>query len=183
MHYKRAEQTDDFLQIVTLQNKNLITTLNATEQSDGFLSAQFSVEQLEAMNNDLCVMTCFDDDYLCAYLCASTIAFNMKFPLLAAMIHAFSNITYKNKPLMDYKAFIYGPVCIDKDYRGKGILTDIFSAAIHFLSKKSDPPNLLTALIANENQRSLHAHTTLGMEVVGEFEFKAKTFSILVLPI
>lgn len=181
MKYRRPQEID-FQQMADLNNRNMISVLNEAEKADGFLSASFSVEQFKTMDDDLCVICCVDDDKVCGYVCASSIEVNKSIPLVAAMIDNFSQIAYQGKLLAEYHSFIYGPVCIDKDYRGKGILANIFKKMFEVLAEESPQLELLTVLISTENQRSINAHKKLGMETVGQFEFNQKNYLILVLP-
>lgn len=114
MEYRRAQSVEDFQKIIELQNKNLPRVLSDIEKKDGFLSGEFTIEQFQAMNNDLCVMVCFDNEHLCGFLVAASIEFNQQFPLAKAMTDCFSKVSYKDKLLTEYKPFISGPGCIDK---------------------------------------------------------------------
>lgn len=181
MQYRRP-QANDFQQMAELNNKNMISALNEAEKADGFLSASFTAEQFKMMDTDLCSVVCVDADKVCGYVCASSIEFNKNIPLVAAMIDQFPHITYQGKPLTAFKSFIYGPVCIDKAYRGKGILENLFKTMLEILAKDAPHLELLTVLIATENQRSINAHKKLGIEPVGEFKFKQKNYLALVFP-
>ena len=183
MEYKRAQSEEDFRQIVELQNKNLPRALSAVEIKDGFLSGEFTIEQFQAMNSDLCVMTCFDDDYFCGFLVASSINFNKQFPLPNAMIDCFSKVSYKGKLLTEYKPFISGPGCIDKNYRGKGIFTNLVQTVLNFLAQQPSPPDLRVALVSTENPRSINAQKKIGMDEVGQFEFNNKQLLIFAMSV
>jgi L-amino acid N-acyltransferase YncA len=181
MEYRRPS-ADDFTKIVDLQNRNLLSVLGETEQADGYLSAAFSEQQFREMNNDLCVVVCADREKIAGYACATSIEYNKGVPLVANMLKQFQHVSYKGKPLNAYRSFIYGPVCIDKEYRGKGILNNLFDKMKWLILHEHPELELLTVLIAKENIRSIKAHEKLDMETVGEFQFNNRTFLILVLP-
>ena len=183
MDCRRVEKIEDFQQIVELQNKNLRSTLSDSEQENGFLSAAFSIEHFQEMNDDLCVVACFDNERICGYLAAGSIEFKKKFPLVAGMIDCFSKISYKNKSLINYQSFISGPICIDKNYRGMGIFEKLIASTLNFLLQQSNSPDLMTAFISSNNLRSTNAHKKIGMEVVGEFTFNNQTYLILAMPL
>jgi hypothetical protein len=182
MEYKRPG-SDDFEQMVILQNKNLASTLTSSEKADGFLSEAFSAEKFKAIDDDLCVLICKDKNRMCGYLCVSSIEHNKKVPLVEAMVKRFPHIIYHGKPLTTYNIAIYGPVCIDKDYRGQGILLNLYNALPQFLLKEHSELDLYAVLISSLNQRSVNAHKKLGMEIIGEYEFNKNTFLILAAPI
>lgn len=178
MKYRRPTSSD-FEKIVNLQNRNIASSLNQSEKKDGFLSAQFSTQQFQDMDNDLCVIVCEDGESLIAYTCASTLEFNKSIPIVAAMLSHFSKITYRNQPLSNYHSFIYGPVCIDKPFRGKGVLLALSNHLLQFMQLEHPQLSLLTTFIAIENKRSINAHEKLGMENIGQFEFKGAQYCIL----
>src|SRR3990167_6711788 len=101
----RRPLSQDFEQMVVLQNKNLDTTLPQQQLADGFLSTAFTVEQFKMMDHQLCVIVCIDAGSVCGYLCASTIELNQSFPLQAVMLDYCSQCTYNKIPLMSYRSF------------------------------------------------------------------------------
>lgn len=96
MEYRKAIASD-YKHIVELQNKNLISVLNKSEQANGFLSGSFTVEQFKAMNDDLCIIVCITDDTIGGFLCVSTPEFNKSFSLPSAMINCYPHLFYQKK--------------------------------------------------------------------------------------
>ncbi len=182
MEYRRPS-SDDFEQMVLLQNKNLVSVLNSSEKADGFLSGAFSAEEFKAMDEDLCVLICSDNKHMCGYLCVSSIESNKNVPLVVAMVKCFPHIKYQEKLLKDYNIAIAGPVCIDKEYRGQGILLNLYNTLPQFLVKEHPELDLYAVLISASNQRSVNAHKKLGMKIVGEYEYENNIYLILVSPI
>lgn len=182
MQYRRP-LLHDFEKMIALQNNNLVSALSKVHQSDGFLSASLTAEQFQEMDKDLCVIVCDDLEKICGYLCVSSVDYNKKIPLVAAMIERFSTIEFQGKPLSAYQSFISGPVCVDRAHRGQGIFINLYQHLMLVLRQEHPELELATTLIANENPRSIHAHKKLGMETVGEFKFNNKDFSILVMPV
>ncbi|CEG58459.1 GNAT family N-acetyltransferase [Legionella fallonii] len=181
MEYRRPIG-NDFEQMVRLQNKNLTSALGQSDRADGFLSAAFSAEQFQAMDADLGVMVCSDLQKVCGYICSSSIKYNEKIPIVSAMLKRFSELHYQGRALAEYYASIYGPACIDKAYRGQNILSHLFNHLLNSLRMEHKEMELLTAFIANDNERSINAHKKLNMDIAGEFEFDKTRFSILVYP-
>ncbi len=181
MEYRRPI-AKDFEQMVELQNKNLVSALEQSDRSDGFLSAAFSIEQFQAMDEDLCVVVCVHRHKVCGYICSSSIGYNERIPIVAAMLKRFPDLHYRGRTLAEYHSSIYGPACIDKEFRGQNILLHLFSHLLNSLRIGHNELQLLIAFIANDNERSINAHKKLNMDLVGEFEFDKKTFSILVYP-
>jgi hypothetical protein len=179
--FRRAETTEDFQKIFELQNKNLPTSLSESDLKDGFLSISFTVDELQSMNDNICIMTCFSGMDLCGFHVATTPELNKKSPLLMAMMQQFSQITYKDKAISEYDCFIAGPSCIDKEYRGQGIYPQLIAALFDFLKNTSNPCRLRISFASKSNPRSLNAQHKIGCEIIGEFEFNANKFMILCL--
>ena len=86
-------------------------------------------------------------------------------------------MSFQGRALSDQKTFVYGPVCVDRAYRGRGVLRGMFRTLLGEIAARFDAG---VAFVAEDNQRSLAAHVAgLGMHDVGEFEFKGKRYRIL----
>ena len=178
--YRRMADSD-LKGILRIQSENLLSSLNAAEREQGFLSGTFTAEQLQVINDDVAVIVAVSDREVLGYLCSSTCALNMQFPLLAHMISRFSQISYKDRLLSEHRTFIAGPVCIDKPYRGRGVFENLYRRLIEEVDGKYD---VGVAFVSEENPRSLSAHVEkVGMEEADRFEFKGKRYISLVLDV
>ncbi|WP_295445483.1 GNAT family protein [uncultured Thiodictyon sp.] len=148
---------------------------------DGFLSASLDLDELQSVNDSICIMTCFSGTDLCGYHVASTPEFNENSPLLMAMMQQFGQIAYKGKTIAEYDCFIAGPTCIDKKYRGQGIYPRLITALFDFLRNTLDPSRLRISFASKANPRSLNTQKKIGCEIIGEFQFNANEFFILCL--
>ncbi|MFQ5830355.1 MAG: hypothetical protein ACE5JD_14535 [Candidatus Methylomirabilia bacterium] len=85
------------------------------------------------------------------------------------MMQLFDHIQYQGKMVSSYRSFIYGPVCIDRLRRGRGVLRGLFEMLRREVTKQYE---VGVAFVSKENPRSLAAHVDgFGMARVGEFEF------------
>jgi predicted N-acetyltransferase YhbS len=176
MLFRRLTEAD-YPGILALQEVNLFDNLPVEARSDGFLSARFSRDQFARMHADVAVMVADDAAQVAGYLCASGIEFNRQFPLLAAMIERYGEVCFQGRPLAEQKTFVYGPVCVDRAYRGRGALRGLYQALQRDTAGRFDAG---VAFVAKDNARSLAAHVDgLGMHKVGEFAFKARDYWIL----
>jgi hypothetical protein len=123
MNFRRAAQ-DDLSAILGLLEANLADNLSVEKRKSGFLSAKFTRAHLAEMANDLGIIVADDGRRIVGFLCASQLAFNRQFPLLAAMRQQFDRLPYGGKPLSSCHSFMYGPVCVDRSQRGKGLLRE-----------------------------------------------------------
>jgi hypothetical protein len=175
MLFRRASGTD-FDGIVKLQDLNLASNITDDQKKDGFLSAAFSAQQFQSMDNDGCVIAGLDGESVKAFLCSSTPMFNLPFPLPAAMIERFSSIDLGGRSLSNQQVLITGPVCIDQSVRGQGVLEKLYEALYKELFGQYDAA---VVFVSKENPRSIKAHEKLGLNVVDEFDFGGKNYVIM----
>ncbi|MDF0676998.1 MAG: GNAT family N-acetyltransferase [Nitrospira sp.] len=168
MEFRRAK-LEDITAILDVQAANFIGNLEDAERWDGFLSVQFTREQFEEMASDVGIIVAAIEGHLVGYLCASSCEFNRPFPLLAAMMRQFDAIDYHARSLVSSRVFIYGPVCIDRSYRGRGLLRGLYETLQREVAGRY---NTGVAFVADDNPHSLHVHVNgVGMAHVGEFAF------------
>ena len=173
--YRKASPTD-FEGILRLQHQNLLTTLKGEDPSQGFLSIEFTREQLHRINSELGIFVAVQDKSVIGYLMAETAEFAVGSPLIAHMLKRLKNIVIDDIDL-SCCFFVYGPVCIDRGYRGRGILEGLFGIMKEALSADYD---FGVAFVSHQNHRSLKAHTAkLGVRVIDEFEFGGERYYTL----
>lgn len=174
--FRRAEARD-FAGILALQSANFIGNLSAEERREGFLSAEFTLEQVAAMAGDIGIVVASDSGSVLGYLCGFRCDFDHGSPVIAKMLECFDRVRFEGKPLGAQRSFIYGPVCIDRARRGRGLLRGLYEALKREVAGRYD---VGVAFVARSNPHSLRAHVAgLGMAEVGEFEVKGNVYAIL----
>src|SRR5262245_56342006 len=172
--YRRA-QRQDYPAIVQLNFDNFIANLTEHERDDGFLSAVFTLEQTAAMAEDLGTTVAIVDDELAGFLCAFRNEFDHGSPVVAKMLESYERMYFEGKLLSEYNTYAYGPACIDRAHRRKGLLRGLYEAQTKDLAGQFE---VGVALIARNNPHSLQAHVAgLGMTEVGEFEANGNKFA------
>ena len=176
MRFRRATD-NDYPGILTLQDANLFENLSEEARQEGFLSARFSAEQFERMNRDAAIVVAQDAGRIAGYACSAAVEDSRRYPILAAMIATFGRTTDPGMPLADTRACIYGPVCLERDARGRGVFRKLIHALKLELAGRYD---IAAAFISKSNTRSLAAHVDgLGMTIAGEFEYAGKSYWIV----
>lgn len=174
--YRRA-RSEDYAGILRLQSANYIANLSEQDRSDGFLSAEFKPEQIGTMAEDLGIMLAVESGVIAGYLCAFRNEFNHGSPVLAKMLKSYDRVRFDKKPLSAYSTYVYGPVCIGRDYRRRGLLRGLYEAQKKDLAGQFD---VGVAFVSCNNPHSLQAHVAgLGMTEVGDFEVKGNIYTIL----
>jgi hypothetical protein len=168
IQYRKATPTD-FEGILLLQHQNLLTTLTGEDLSQGFLSIEFTREQLHKINSELGIFVAVQGKVVIGYLMAESVEFAVESPLINNMLKRLKDVVFEGVALSSCCLFVYGPVCIDRQSRGQGILEGLFRIMKESLKAHYD---VGIAFVSLSNPRSLQAHTTkLGMRVIDEFKF------------
>lgn len=174
--YRRALPAD-YSEILRLQSQNYIANLSEAERGQGFLSAQFSAEQTAQIAKDLGTIVAVVDGQVAGFLCAFRKEFETDSPVIAEMLRRFDVMRFEGRPLSAFHSYIYGPVCIGRDYRGGGLLRGLYEAQKSDLAGKFE---IGVAFVARNNPHSLSAHVAgLGMVEAGDFEVKRNRYATM----
>jgi hypothetical protein len=167
----------DYDGILELQAANYRPNLTAQERERGFLSAQFTREQLAAIADDLAILVARDDGRVVAYVCAHRPELAPVPPLIESMLACARAASYRGRALARARFFLYGPVCIDRACRGRGLLRRLYTT---LRAEAAADFELGVTLVSADNPHSLRAHIVgLGMDEVGAFEHGRGAFHLL----
>ena len=163
--------------VLDLQKLYLVSNLTEEEKKSGFVTTPFSVEQLTYVINNEGLFIAKDNDKIIAYIFAESWDFFSQYPIFEHMISLFPKLEFLDFEINSTTSFQYGPICIDKKYRGKGLINLLFEfMRIHVVKKY---PLSLT-FINKTNIPSLKAHTEkLKWAIIADFEFNNNNYYIL----
>ena len=160
----QATSEQDLRGILHLQGENLATNLSPEERaSQGFVTVVHSYEQLSDLNVQEKHIVAKEGDRVIGYLLAMTQRSKGDIPVLIPMFEMFNELVYGGKRIADQNYIVVGQVCIDKSYRGKGILDQCYAAYKEYYGNKY---SFAITEIATANTRSLAAHKRVGFERV-----------------
>ena len=162
--YTHAESEQDLEGILHLQKQNLASNLSAGEkQGQGFVTVVHSYEQLSNLNAREKHIVAKESDRVIGYLLAMTQSSKADIPVLIPMFDLFNELSYNGERIADQDYIVVGQVCIDRSYRGQGILDQCYAAYKESYSKKY---SFAITEIATTNLRSLKAHKRIGFETI-----------------
>ena len=174
--YRRAV-AGDYQEILQLQSANYITNLTEEERRSGFLSAQFSFEQTAQIAEDLGITVAVLDQHVAGFLCAFRNEFPSGSPVIKQMLLSYPVFRFEDRPLSSFSSYIYGPVCIAREYGGRGLLRGLYEAQKKDLAGQFE---IGVAFVSHSNAHSLRAHVNgLGMMEVGDFQVGANRYAAL----
>ena len=171
----RIGNKSDIEGVLSLQEKYLYRNLNDTERKSGFVTTPFTVSQIEEIikQNGIFIAE-NEDDVIVAYAFAGSWKYFEQWEIFNFMVSRFPSLSFNGKKITTVNSFQYGPVCIDKSYRGNGLLNLIFEEMrIEFLKRYP----ISVTFINKVNAISTAAHTKkLGWEIIDEFQFNNNTY-------
>jgi hypothetical protein len=177
----RRATPDDYAGILELAEANYEGNLSPGERRQGFLSARFTLRQVADVASDLGIVVGIDEGRVAAFVFASRCEFADQPDIVKAMVAEFDRVRFQGRPLSEYGVFVYGPACIGRDHRGRGLLRKLYEGLRREVAGKYD---LGTAFIAEGNPHSLKAHVEgLGMSEVGRFTHAGHGYHLLAFPV
>ncbi len=177
MKYTNAS-IHDIPSIVKLQEKYHVSTIKKEDKADGFVTTLFTKDQFEELilsENGLSIAV--DGDSIVAYAMAASWHYWSAWPIFAYMIEDLPNIEFAGQTLSITNSYQYGPICIEKRYRGTKVLPNIFEFSRRTMMDKYP---IMATFINIQNPRSYVAHTDkLGLRVIKTFEFNNNEYYFL----
>lgn len=160
--------------ILALQALYHISNVSPENRSNGFVTTPFTVAQLQDIIAQQGLFVALADNKVVAYVFAGSWQYFSQWPIFVDMIANLPQIQFAGIQATEQNSFQYGPICIHDDFRGSGLLVDIFEfMRINMLPKYS----LALSFINKLNLRSLNAHTKkLNWSVLREFQFGEHEF-------
>ena len=177
MKILRAKMTD-LDKVMDLHKRYHIKSIDPSDKPDGFVTTDFTPEQLHVLvEKERGITIAMDGDCVIAYAMAASWQFWSEWPLFAYMIEKLPENTFNGQLLSIDNSYQYGPICVDRRYRGSGVFQKVFDASL--CSMSSLYPFMVT-FINQINSRSYAAHTQKArMDTVCTFQFNQNNYYIL----
>jgi len=172
--YFRASTDDELQQILQLQRANLAINISSeTKQKEGYVTVEHDFELLKRMNNSCPHTIAKDGDKIIGYALSMDNQFQNEIEVLRPMFEQLRLHPVASK-LNNF--LVMGQVCIDKEYRGKGVFRGLYN----FMKQQNIPPY---ASIVTEidvlNKRSLEAHYAVGFKRLLQYEVQNKMWVVV----
>ena len=126
MQYKLAK-IEDIEKVLELHFKYQIDSIKEEDKKDGFITTAFTKEQMiDLITLEQGLFIAVENEKIVAYVMSASWNFWSRWPMFAYMIEDLPNLEYLGQKLSIENSYQYGPVCVDKEYRGKEILENLF---------------------------------------------------------
>jgi ribosomal protein S18 acetylase RimI-like enzyme len=173
IYYCTATTDEELKEILALQNRNMFTTISDEErEKEGFVTVMHSFDILKQMNSICPHIIAKDISKVVGYTLSMHPNFGDDIPVLKPMFKELESLKIKNYLVM-------GQVCVDKDYRKKGVFRELYATM-----KKEYKNNYATIITEVDvtNTRSFNAHKAIGFELLHSYESLGQQWNIIALP-
>jgi hypothetical protein len=170
-------QLQDIVGILALQKLYLISNLSDKEKESGFVTTAFTRPQLTEIIEQEGLFIATDGNRIIAYLFAGSWNFFSQWPIFNYITAQFPELSFLDFDITTTHTFQYGPICLAKEYRSKGLINSFFEfMRIHMVKKYA----LSLTFINKVNIPSTKAHTEkLRWTIIADFEFNNNDYYIL----
>ena len=173
-----ASTEQHFEQILQLQKQNLFSAISEERQAQqGFVFAEHTMALLKMMAAHLPQVIAVSNGKVIGYNLAMSVSMKNEMPSLIPMFTEFERSKYKGKPLSTYSFIVGGQVCVDKDFRGQGLLSRLYHETRDRLPSGYQ---LCVTEVSVRNSISLKAHQKMGFEVVSTYHDGKELWKVVV---
>jgi len=179
IYFDIVKSKDDLEQILALQAENLKENLPESMRfQDGFVTVNHTLDQLAQMNIELPQIVAKADDQIIGYALAMPQSMKFHIKSLIPMFEMLDQLIFNGKPLKDYEYYVMGQICIQKEYRGKGIFKGLYEMHKTLFYKNFD---LCVTEISTANPRSIKAHEKIGFQTINAYRDDIDEWNVVVL--
>lgn len=170
--------TSELEQILELQRTNLVSGLPESERREqGFVTVMHTLELLQAMHRSAPSIIIKDEEKVVAYALTMLPEGRNLVPELVPMFSNMDHLTWKGKPLNEYRFYVMGQICVDKAYRGRGLFDQLYQKHKEVYSPDYD---LMVTEIATRNTRSMRAHERVGFQTINVYRDELDEWAVVV---
>lgn len=165
--YRRAAGDRELEQILALQARNVEEALRPDEvAAEGFVTVRHDLDLLRDMNRAEAHVVALDGERVVGYALVMLPAFRERLPILEPMFERLARLEHRGRPVDACRIFVMGQVCVDREYRGRGVLDGMYGAMRALYSDRYD---LVVTEVARRNARSRRAHARVGFELLERY--------------
>ena len=131
---------------------------------------------LEKMHGESPSIIAKADDQVVGYALVSVKAIRHDHDLLGDLFNTIDQITYHHQLLKDSPYVVVGQLCVSKNFRGLGLVQQMYQ---HFKNCLSTEFDYCITDIAKNNPRSLKAHLKSGFQVIDTLQYGGMGWDIV----
>lgn len=164
--YRQASSAD-FSAVAELLESFTVEKLGPAERRSGFVQGRFDEQIIRWFSGSGFVLVALDGTKVVGALLASPLGQDRLPAPLVALKKSLPEWQVEGSDIDVPHTLAYGPVCVSRDYQGRGILRGLYN---ELLTAARSRYRLGVAFVAAENTVSLGVHCQgLGMQILGEY--------------
>lgn len=176
-----AKTDQHFAQILDLQRRYHADALPPdVHAAEGFVYARHTASLLRRMTAELPQAIALDRGGVVGYCLAMPLSMRGELPELVPMFEHFARCTYRGRPLAGMRYFVGGQVCVDRAYRGQGLMGRLYQ---HVGQTAPAAFELCVTEVAVRNPVSVRAHLRIGFEEISRYSDGREDWVVVAWPI
>jgi len=165
--YTNAKSSTDLEGILSLQARNHYSNITQdVADKEGFVSCIHDLELIKKMNSPYPHIVAKKGDEIVAYALVMTRAHSDALAILRPMFDKINSLDFEGHALKDSSYVVMGQICIDKEYRSRGIFRKLYENMKQQLAAKFD---YIITEVDDDNKRSLAAHARCGFQTIEKY--------------
>ena len=171
MYQIRLAKLADVKALVKLEKQNAYDELG--DNHGNSLNADvFTEKELTELVKSHWLVVAFKKTEIIGYMIAAKWSFFKGIPIYSKMLRKLSE-----QGISDKNSCQYGPVWVDKRYRGKGVFVALFDFLLQTIKHQFA---FMVTFISEKNELSFAAHTKKAkMEIIDYFDFEGRDYYLL----
>lgn len=177
IRYAAPEHLDGLLELL---QANHVNNVPEERKIEGFVTTNITKEQLcDLIEKENGVTVALEDGKVIGFALAASWDFWKPWPLFAYMIEHLPEFSLNGETFTVENSYQYGPVCVDRAYRGTGVFEKIFAHSLQSMAGRF--PYMVT-FINQVNPRSYAAHTRKANVVeAGKFDWNNNHYWLMAI--
>jgi len=177
IQFTTSNTPNEIQQILDLQATNLPKNISAKEAKEqGFVTVHHNFDILSAMNAKFSHVIAKDGNKVVGYTLVMLPEFGNRIPVLVPLFDKINQLSFNHEALNETTYFVMGQVCVDKNYRGKGVFAGLYQ---QMKTEMSTNFKYIITEIATRNTRSMRAHEKVGFKTIHIFSTPEEEWAIV----
>lgn len=174
----RQARPEDYPAILQLQTQNTPANLSDSQKRQGFIVSRMDEAQLASINQGMGILVAVEGQALAGFVCLMPTDAQPHPPVVDAMLDKLAGQSFHGRPLSEQRVFLYGPVCLDAAWRGKGVLKQLYAAV---KARTREAFDVGALFVDDSNPHSLAAHVQgLKMTALAPFRCGNQGYQLVV---
>jgi GNAT superfamily N-acetyltransferase len=170
---------EELEQILQLQAANLRDHVSPEQAArEGFVTVAHTLDVLERMHALAPSIIAKEGERLAGYALVMPVEARPFVPLLEPMFQLLETLSWRGRPLREYRSYIMGQVCVAEAYRGQGVFDALYRQHRASYGARFD---CTVTEVATRNTRSMRAHSRVGFEVIETYRDAMDEWAVIVL--